>query len=87
LLLRSSSDFTKRVKNIRRGRRNIIQISSHGGFQVSSPIHSTNFQISEQLLSMPRINVQEMCTPTEYQQDVPSEAKIDEADVVKIAED
>jgi hypothetical protein len=43
--------------------------------------------MSEQLLSMPRINVQEMCTPTEYQQDVPSEAKIDEADVVKIAED
>lgn len=45
-------------------------------------------KLSEQMLNMPRVNAQEMCVPTEDQQTVLNdESKIDEKEVVKIAED
>ncbi|KAI6176595.1 PCTP-like protein [Aphelenchoides bicaudatus] len=43
------------------------------------------WRFPEQQLDLPRINVQEMCTPTDDQQEVVNEEKIDES-VVKISE-
>lgn len=41
----------------------------------------------EQQLDFPRINAQEMCVPIDYQQKILDETKIDENDVVKIADE
>lgn len=50
--------------------------------------HFNDHKFSEQMLNMPRVNAQEMCVPTEDQQTVLNdESKIDEKEVVKIAED